>query len=80
MFRGQGLTLFDFEQWEFFLKTLLEDKNRGNIQEMKHFYEDAAAGTLPTFTWINPRAGINVTTLEGAFLMRDGDVEHAVVS
>ena len=33
---------------------------------MDVFYEDAAAGTLPSFSWINPRSGINVTTGVGS--------------
>lgn len=29
---------------------------------MDQFYRDAASGTLPNFSWINPRSGINVTS------------------
>ncbi len=33
-----------------------------NLHPMESFFRDCADGTLPSFSWLNPRAGINVTT------------------
>jgi len=64
-----GLTwrnYFSDVPWEFFLETLLKPEHWGNIKDLNHFYADAAAGTLPHFSWINPRAAANLSTGEGS--------------
>ena len=33
---------------------------------LTEFYNDAQRGTLPSYAWINPRAGMNVTTGQGS--------------
>ena len=40
--------------------------NPANTQPMSAFFADAAAGTLPSFSWLNPASGINVTTGVGS--------------
>jgi phospholipase C len=50
--------------WETFMESLAHHPD--NLQPMKRFYEDAAAGTLPSYGFINPRSGINMTTYEGS--------------
>jgi len=64
-----GLTwrnYFSDVPWEFFFETILKPEHWGNIKDLNHFYADAAAGTLPHFAWINPRAAANLTTGEGS--------------
>jgi len=50
--------------WELFMQTLADHPE--NIQTIDHFYAAAASGNLPTYSFINPRAAINVTTREGS--------------
>jgi phospholipase C len=50
--------------WELFISTIATNVHR--VVPMDEFYSDAAAGTLPHFSLINPRAGINVTTGAGS--------------
>lgn len=50
--------------WEIFVETIAH--HPANTQPMGTFYADAAAGTLPDFSFINPRSGINVTTGHGS--------------
>ena len=33
---------------------------------MAEFWDDASAGALPSYAWLNPRSGINVTTGVGS--------------
>ncbi len=33
-----------------------------NVQPMDRFYQDCRDGTLASFSWINPRGGINTST------------------
>jgi phospholipase C len=37
-----------------------------HLSSMERFYEDCESGDLPSYSWINPRSGINVTTGVGA--------------
>ena len=50
--------------WELFMTKIAHSPE--NLKPMDSFYQDAAQGTLPSFSWINPRSGINVTTGVGS--------------
>jgi hypothetical protein len=55
---------FNDTPWELFIQTVAT--NPENLVSMDHFYADAKSGNLPSFAWINPRAGINITLLQGS--------------
>lgn len=64
---SEGLTwrnYYNDTPWELFVSTLAHTPE--NVQRMDSFYADAARGTLPNFAWINPRMGMNTSTLEGS--------------
>jgi phospholipase C len=46
--------------WELMLNYVAH--NLDNLEPMDSFFYACETGTLPTFSWINPRTGINVTT------------------
>lgn len=50
--------------WEIFMETIAH--NPANSASLQEFFEDARLGNLPSFSWINPRSGINVTTGHGS--------------
>ena len=50
--------------WNLILESVV--KGYKNLWNMETFFQDAAAGNLPSFSWINPRLGPNMTTLEGS--------------
>lgn len=50
--------------WELFLQTVATHPE--NVVSMDAFFEDAQRGTLPDFSFINPRCGVNVSSGEGA--------------
>jgi hypothetical protein len=50
--------------WELFMEKIANSPK--NLQSMDEFYAAAAQGTLPSFSWINPRSGVNVTTGVGS--------------
>lgn len=50
--------------WEMFLATLAHSPE--NLRPMEEFWEDAKTGNLPSFAWLNPRSGINITTGVGS--------------
>jgi phospholipase C len=50
--------------WELFIESLAHQPEK--CFTMDTFFEDAAQGTLPNFAFINPRMGINMTTLLGS--------------
>lgn len=52
--------------WEVILERLLLPENLLRLKTMKTFYEDAEKGTLPAFSWINPRLFIDITTGDGS--------------
>lgn len=45
--------------WELFIESVA--KNPENVVLMDEFFEDCRQGTLPDFSFINPRAGVNLT-------------------
>lgn len=45
----------DSMAWAIFLQDLRRDKAKPQIQDMDRFYEDAAAGSLPAYSFIEPR-------------------------
>lgn len=51
---------FNDTPWELMLSSVVH--NPENVQPMEQFWEDAATGNLPSFAWINPRAGVNFTS------------------
>lgn len=61
--------------WELFLESLAHNPQR--TAPMQQFFDDAAAGTLPSFSWINPSAGMNVTTGVGS---NDQHPDHDVAA
>jgi phospholipase C len=61
--------------WELFMESLAH--NTHNIKPLSQFYDDARDGTLPSFSWINPRSGINTTTGVGS---NDHHPDHDVAA
>jgi len=61
---GTWKVYYDDTPWELFMETLAHQPE--HLQQMANFYADAAAGTLPTFSFINPRAGVNLTQNVGS--------------
>jgi phospholipase C len=56
---GSWSLYYDDAVWELFLENLAHQPE--HLQHMQQFYADAEAGTLPSFSFINPRAGVNLT-------------------
>jgi phospholipase C len=50
--------------WEMFLASLAHAPE--HLRPMEEFWEDARTGNLPSFAWLNPRSGINITTGVGS--------------
>ena len=50
--------------WELFIASVAH--NPENVVLMDEFFSDARQGTLPDFSFINPRAGVNFTTGKGS--------------
>lgn len=50
--------------WEMFLESIA--KNPDKTAPLTEFFADAARGTLPNFSYINPRMGINITLGQGS--------------
>ena len=46
--------------WELFMETIAHNPDK--TLSLEEFYADARDGTLPSYAWINPSSGINVTT------------------
>lgn len=46
--------------WELYMKKVAH--NPSNLHRMDTFFSDCEKGTLPAFSWINPRSGINSTS------------------
>ena len=46
--------------WEMFMETIAHHPE--HTRPLSEFFADAANGNLPTFSWINPSSGINLTT------------------
>jgi len=74
-----GKTIFDSIEeggldWKFYfadapLELVMLEKltlNPLKVKGWEHLFEDIAAGTLPAFSWVNPRWFVNTTTSEGA--------------
>jgi phospholipase C len=55
---------FNDTPWELILEKVAHSPH--NLHPLDQFYADAKAGTLPSFSWINPRSGMNVTTGVGS--------------
>eukprot|EP01090_Pellita_catalonica_P001616 TRINITY_DN11384_c0_g1_i1.p1 TRINITY_DN11384_c0_g1~~TRINITY_DN11384_c0_g1_i1.p1 ORF type:complete len:467 (-),score=70.31 TRINITY_DN11384_c0_g1_i1:46-1386(-) len=49
--------------WELFLKVIADHPQ--NLRDMNDFHRACASGSLPSFSWVNPRSGVNVTTGDG---------------
>eukprot|EP01059_Diplonema_ambulator_P024729 TRINITY_DN4104_c1_g1_i1.p1 TRINITY_DN4104_c1_g1~~TRINITY_DN4104_c1_g1_i1.p1 ORF type:complete len:644 (+),score=201.25 TRINITY_DN4104_c1_g1_i1:1082-3013(+) len=56
---GTWRNYYNDTPWELFMGVIA--KNPENTQSMDQFFIDAREGNLPTFSWINPRSGINLT-------------------
>ena len=61
---GTWAVYYQDTPWELFMESLAH--NPQNLRPLDEFFDAAAAGTLPTFSFINPRAGINITTGVGS--------------
>ena len=61
--------------WELFMETVAH--NPKNTAPVEEFWRDCEAGALPSFSWINPRSGINVTTGVGS---NDQHPDHDVAA
>jgi phospholipase C len=61
--------------WELFMSSIAHHTQ--NLRPMETFWSDARDGTLPSFSWINPRAGINITTGVGC---NDQHPDHDVAA
>jgi len=64
---SEGMTwrhYFNDTPWELMLSSVVH--NPDNVQSLEQFYIDASTGNLPDFAWINPRAGVNLTLLQGS--------------
>lgn len=59
--------------WELFMNSIAQHPE--SILEMSAFYSAAAAGNLPNFSYISPRAGMSVSTGESA---NDMHPDHSV--
>jgi phospholipase C len=46
--------------WELMLEYVVE--HPGNVQSLDSFFYDCENSQLPSFSWINPRSGMNITT------------------
>jgi phospholipase C len=73
---GEWKYYFHDTPWELFVESLAHSPER--MFDMDTFYRDAEEGTLPHFSFINPRAGVNMTTGHGSNDMHpDHDVALA---
>jgi len=61
---GTWKNYFNDTPWELILEKVAHSPH--NLHPMDAFYKDAERGTLPSFSWINPRSGINITTGVGS--------------
>ena len=61
---GTWKNYYNDTPWELFMSTIAH--NPKNTASMEEFWKDAKEGTLPTYSWINPRSGINMTTGVGS--------------
>jgi len=64
---NEGMTwrnYYNDTPWELFLGAIAH--NPENLASMEQFFVDAREGNLPSFAWINPRSGINVTLKLGS--------------
>eukprot|EP01060_Flectonema_neradi_P021254 TRINITY_DN287_c0_g1_i2.p1 TRINITY_DN287_c0_g1~~TRINITY_DN287_c0_g1_i2.p1 ORF type:complete len:632 (+),score=147.59 TRINITY_DN287_c0_g1_i2:45-1898(+) len=61
--------------WELFMETIAHNPN--NTQSMEQFWTDCREGTLPTYSWINPSSGINMTLNVGS---NDQHPDHDVAA
>eukprot|EP00026_Physarum_polycephalum_P004061 Phypoly_transcript_04078.p1 GENE.Phypoly_transcript_04078~~Phypoly_transcript_04078.p1 ORF type:complete len:433 (+),score=83.47 Phypoly_transcript_04078:791-2089(+) len=64
---------FNDTPWELFLNSVVHHPE--NVQSLEEFFLDASSGNLPNFAWINPRAGVNMTTGLGS---NDDHPDHDV--
>lgn len=55
---------FDGTPWELFMRGILHNPHQ--LHSMDRFYEAAANGTLPAFSWMNPRSGVDVVRRRGS--------------
>lgn len=55
---------FNDTPWELILESVAHSPH--NLHPLDQFYTDAREGNLPSFSWINPRSGMNVTTGVGS--------------
>jgi len=50
--------------WEMFIESVAH--NTDHMFPLDQLYKDAHNGNLPSFAWINPRSGINITLMQGS--------------
>ncbi len=59
--------------WELFMESIAHSPE--NLKNLDQFFEDAKTGNLPSYAWINPRSGVNMTTHMGS---QDQHPDHDV--
>jgi len=64
---------FNDTPWELILEKVAHSPH--NLHPLDQFYKDAEQGSLPSFSWINPRSGMNVTTGLGS---NDCHPDHSI--
>ena len=52
--------------WEIILKSMWKKTSLPRMQPMAQFYADAKGGTLPAFSWIDPRLALEPSNNEGS--------------
>jgi hypothetical protein len=57
-------TYYQTTPWELCLSSILH--NPSHLLHFDHFLQSARNGTLPAFSWINPRSGVDALTGEGS--------------
>eukprot|EP00659_Diplonema_papillatum_P010909 gene10909-16774_t len=61
---GDWAQYYDDAVWELFLHKLAD--NPDNLKPMDEFYASAKAGTLPSFSFMNPRSGVSLQKNAGS--------------
>ena len=61
---GKWRVYYNDTPWEMFMETIAH--NPENLNSMTKFFDDCKKGTLPDFSFINPRSGVNLTERVGS--------------
>ena len=72
---GTWRNYYNDTPWEMFMAGIADHPE--NLASMDKFWTDAREGSLPSYAWINPRSGINVTSGVGS---NDQHPDHDVAA